>query len=249
MATTVVGDIHGNRAGLVEVLAQVGPELGAGDWLVFVGDYIDRGRDSKGCVDAILNSRATTSASVACLLGNHEDWLRKTKADHSNHAWLLGMDAWPTIESYSRDAAARLRRAAASAKGQLYDGTVALPYELFFETVPREHIAFFDELTLYQRTDECLAVHAGVRSGPATLTDISPRTVVWGWDDEGFPDAYAGSETVVYGHRNNAVLDQRGWPWPNVIGRTVGVDSSRHGVVTAYRLPDGKTFQSNRHTT
>lgn len=248
MATTVVGDIHGNRVGLAEVLSQVGPELGTGDWLVFVGDYIDRGPDSKGCIDAILNCRATTPASVACLLGNHEDWLRKTRANHSFHAWLLAMDAWPTIESYSREAAARLRSAAASVKAELYEGTVALPYELFFETMPPEHIAFFDELTLYQRTDDGLAVHAGVRSGLATLTEMSPRTLVWGWDDEGFPDTYAGDETVVYGHRNNAVIDQRGWPWPNVMGRTIGVDSSKHGVVTAYRLPDGKIFQSHRHT-
>lgn len=247
MATTVVGDIHGNRAGLVELLAQIGPELGPRDWLVFVGDYIDRGPDSKGCVDAILTFRARTHASVACLRGNHEEWLWQSRANHLHHAWLLCMDAWPTIESYSHEAAARLRDAATSAKRHLYDGAVALPYDVFFDAMPREHVAFFDELLLHHRTDDCLAVHAGVRTATANLTEVSARTLLWGWDDEGFPKTYAGDEIVVYGHRNNAVLDPQGWPWPNVMGRTVGVDSSRHGVVTACRLPDGRIFQSNRH--
>ena len=70
---------------------------------------------------------------------------------------------------------------------------------------------------------------------------------MWGWGDGGFPRNYVGRTPVMYGHRNNAVLDEQGWPQPNVIGRTVGIDSSRQRVLTAYRLPDGQVFQSARH--
>ena len=39
-------------------------ELGAADTVVFLGDYIDRGPDSKGCIDRILRFRAESRASV-----------------------------------------------------------------------------------------------------------------------------------------------------------------------------------------
>ena len=156
------------------------------------------------------------------------------------------MDAWPTIMSYSRDAADLWSEAARLVRRQLYDGTVDLPYEAFFDAMPVEHLAFFERLTLYHRNDDCLAVHAGVDTR-LPVDQQSRRTLVWGWDDGGFPERYSGSEMVVYGHRNNARVDEDGWPRPNVIGSTVGIDSSRYGVLTAYRLPDGTVFQSARH--
>jgi hypothetical protein len=50
----------------------------------------------------------------------------------------------------------------------------------------------------------------------------------------------------VYGHRNNAVVSADGWPSPAILGRTIGIDTISHGVLTAVRLPDGRVFQSAR---
>lgn len=60
-------------------------------------------------------------------------------------------------------------------------------------------------LTHYQ-TPDCICVHAGVHpSFPAINPQFHPRdSLVWGARE--FPDAYAGTEVVVYGHRNNAEL-------------------------------------------
>ena len=38
-----------------------------------------------------------------------------------------------------------------------------------------------------------------------------------------------------------------GWPAPMIVGRTIGVDTISHGVLTAVRLPDQRVFQSARH--
>jgi serine/threonine protein phosphatase 1 len=57
MATIAVGDIHGNFPALTDVLDQLGREVVEGDVVVFLEDYIDRGRDSKACVEAILSFR------------------------------------------------------------------------------------------------------------------------------------------------------------------------------------------------
>ena len=54
MATVVIGDIHGNRRALDDLLSKVQAELQAEDTVVFLGDYIDRGPDARGCVDRIL---------------------------------------------------------------------------------------------------------------------------------------------------------------------------------------------------
>ena len=53
MATIAVGDIHGNLPALKDVLAQLCRVVVEGDVVVFLGDYIDRGRDSRACVDAM----------------------------------------------------------------------------------------------------------------------------------------------------------------------------------------------------
>jgi predicted phosphodiesterase len=51
MATVVIGDVHGNLRALDDLLAQLGTRLAAKDTAVFLGDYIDRGPDSRGCID------------------------------------------------------------------------------------------------------------------------------------------------------------------------------------------------------
>jgi hypothetical protein len=60
------------------------------------------------------------------------------------------------------------------------------------------------------------------------------------------PEVSAG-DIVVYGHWGNTLVDADGWPRPRIRKRTIGIDSIKHGVLTAYRLPDGAVFQSRRH--
>src|SRR6516225_5543462 len=104
MATIAVGDIHGNVEALCDLLHQLGGETGPSDTIVFLGDYIDRGPDTKACLDALLSFQTKSETDVVCLIGNHEDWLLRTLRDHTCHSWLLGMDAFDTIRSYSEDA-------------------------------------------------------------------------------------------------------------------------------------------------
>jgi serine/threonine protein phosphatase 1 len=54
MATVAIGDVHGNLGALEDLLEKVLPILSAGDHLVFLGDYIDRGPDSWECVARII---------------------------------------------------------------------------------------------------------------------------------------------------------------------------------------------------
>jgi len=245
LATIAVGDIHGNLVALNDVLDQLRPEIQAGDTVVFLGDYIDRGPDSKGCVDAILRFRDEVDAEVVALMGNHEDWFLKTLRDHRRHSWLLGMDAFDTIRSYSADAERIMWDALKRAGAALYLEQVSLPYEAFFECMPPEHLEFFESLRLYHQTPDCVCTHGGLDPLTKDIQQQSHHDLIWGGD--AFPDGYEGSEVIVYGHHNNAVLDDDGWPGPAIVGRTIGVDTISHGVLTAVRLPDRCLFQSARY--
>ena len=105
MATIAIGDIHGHLPALDDVLDQLLGEAKSGDTVVFLGDYIDRGPDSKGCIDAVLNFRNKVDAEVVCLLGNHEDWFVRTLRDRSRHSWPLpnGYDGADLIVYGHRD--------------------------------------------------------------------------------------------------------------------------------------------------
>jgi serine/threonine protein phosphatase 1 len=245
MATIAVGDIHGNLPALRDLLGQLQPELTPSDTLVFLGDYVDRGPDSKRCVDALLAFERQVACTVVFLLGNHEEWLLETYDDFTSHSWLLGMDAFDTIRSYSANAEVVLRAAAESADKRIYEGRVPLPYDAFFDQVPAAHLRFFKQLRSHHRSPDCICAHAGVDPRVTPLESQPRRALVWGLHT--FPDQYQGPEIVVYGHHNNATLDADGWPSPAVVGSTIGIDTIAHGVLTAVRLPDRRVFQSARH--
>jgi serine/threonine protein phosphatase 1 len=247
MATIAIGDIHGNLPALHDVLGQIREELQPGDTLVFLGDYIDRGPDSKGCIDAILEFRHDTAAEVVSLKGNHEDWLLRTFHDHHRHSWLLGMEAFDTIRSYSVEAERILREAKARESATVYLERASLPYEAFFNAVPDNHLAFLRNLRLYHKSGDCVCTHGGLDPSVSELQKQSPRDLIWGGGT--FPEGYNGADVVVYGHHNNATLDDAGWPWPTIIGQTIGIDTISHGVLTAFRLPDRRLFQSARYAT
>ncbi len=244
MATVAIGDIHGQVKPLCDLLERVRPNIGAGDTVVFLGDYIDRGRDTKACIDAILEFTASVPAAVVCLRGNHEAWMLETRDDHTRHAWLLGMKALTTIRSYSAAAAEAIGAAAADARGRLYDDGHPLPYELFFDGMPAAHRAFFDTLRDVHETPECVCAHGGLDPALESLAGQG-RAFIWG--ARGFPEDYAGSRPVVYGHHNNARVDEDDWPHPRIIGATYGLDTIAHGVLTAIRLPGPYVLQSARY--
>ena len=245
MATFAIGDIHGNLAALDNVLNQMRGEVARGDTIVFLGDYIDRGPDTRACVDAILTFEREARADVVCLLGNHEDWFLRTLRDHRRHSWLLGMEAFDTIQSYSPDAARTLREAVTNAGLELYLEPCALPYEAFFDCVPPEHIRFFEGLRLYHQTADGLCTHGGLDPRITGVQHQPREALIWGADT--FPQGYEEDEPVVYGHWNNATVNADGWPAPTIVGRTIGIDTISHGVLTAVRLPDGHVFQSPRY--
>ena len=68
----IIGDLHGERDSLKEILEITSDE---GDSLfLFLGDYVDRGPDCMGLLEDIINFQINNGERVILLRGNHEDW-------------------------------------------------------------------------------------------------------------------------------------------------------------------------------
>lgn len=246
MTTFAIGDIHGNLAALESLLERLVPELDSTDTLVFLGDYIDRGPDVRGCIEAIVQLEEEAPFTVVPLLGNHEAWMLATMDDYGRHSWLLGAEAFETVASYSREAETLLRREVESAGSRLITDDVDLSYAAFFDAMPAKHRRFFTSLRLFHRGDGAVFVHAGIDPDGGAPEEQDARELTWGLCHE-FPDGYRGPSKVVYGHRDNSISDESGWPQPFIRDElTYGIDTISTGVLTAIRMPDGKVVQSER---
>jgi len=91
-----IGDIHGCAfalSSLIEGLRLTGDEV-----VVMLGDAIDRGSDSRGCIEQLLALRERTE--LVCILGNHEQMLLDTLDGNSPaQEWLIHGGA-ETLDSY-----------------------------------------------------------------------------------------------------------------------------------------------------
>ena len=129
-----VGDIHGCLDLLQQLMQQIVPC--ADDQVIFLGDYIDRGPDSRGVIDYLLNFRQRCPQTVF-LKGNHEAMLLDFLAGHERLRYLLN-GGETTLYGYRE-------------KGKL--------------VIPQPHLQFFRDLRLYFETENHIFVHAGLRPG------------------------------------------------------------------------------------
>jgi diadenosine tetraphosphatase ApaH/serine/threonine PP2A family protein phosphatase len=189
----------------------------------------------------IIGFRETASAAVVTLMGNHEDWLLRTHRDFTRHSWVLGMEAFETIRSYSPKAERSLRRELDRTGPSLITGRVRIPYGLFFEQVPASHIHFLENLKLFCRTPDAVCVSGGIDPKKGAVEEQDRETLLWGCED--FPAGYDGGDAIVYGHSNNHVINEAGWPEPTEMNHTIGIDTISFGVLTAVRLPDRRPCQ------
>lgn len=94
--TIAIGDIHGCDAALDALLEKLAPA--AGDTVVVLGDVVDRGPDTRGCIDRLLELQR--SCNLVTLLGNHEEmFLDALAGGEWSRAWL-GYGGQEMLDSY-----------------------------------------------------------------------------------------------------------------------------------------------------
>lgn len=220
-----VGDIHGRLdllqaiLDLIEVDAQ---QSGHAErrTLVFLGDYVDRGPDSRGVVEKLIGG-LPTGFEAHFLKGNHEAIL----LNFIENPWTL--DNWrlnggdATMRSYGVDTE-RLDRIAAPAE---------LWRQALKEVLPEAHLRFYESLQLSVAFGDYLFVHAGVKPG-VPLAAQAEADLIW---IRGPFLNHAGpfGKIVVHGHTPGEQ--------PVIRANRIGIDTGAvfSGRLTALRLQDG----------
>jgi serine/threonine protein phosphatase 1 len=171
MRTLAIGDIHGCSAALDALLAAVSPT--PDDQIVTLGDYVDRGPDTRGVLDRLLE--LDRSHRLAPLRGNHEIMMMDART-HGLGLWSqVGGDQ--TLASYTQD-------------GQ--------PARL--SDVPKEHWEFIEHRCLpWHETPTHIFVHAGLHPD-VPLREQDEYDLFWQRLHPEFLRPHASGKTVICGH-------------------------------------------------
>jgi len=170
MRLLAISDIHGCARTFRKLLDQIG--LNQDDHLVLAGDYVDRGPDTKGVIDQILELQEK-GYSITLLKGNHEDLMLEAidKADALPH-WIRN-GGRETLASFG----------------------IASPTDL-----PPPYLRFFRELKNYHQTEEAFFVHAGFNFQIADpLEDEIAMLWIRNWYDQ-LDRNWLGDRLIVHGH-------------------------------------------------
>src|SRR4051812_9915865 len=101
MRALAIGDVHGVSAALDALLTAVAPT--PADRLVFLGDYVDRGPDTRGVLDRLIRLR-TAFPNAVFLRGNHELMMTRARGDRSEARMWLSVGGTQALASYGKGA-------------------------------------------------------------------------------------------------------------------------------------------------
>ncbi|MDO7840913.1 metallophosphoesterase family protein [Sphingomonas immobilis] len=215
-----IGDVHGCLDQLADLLGQIEADSRAApigrEFVILLGDLIDRGPDSAGVIDYLLRARETLPNPVF-IAGNHEEMLLRIAGgeDEQLRDWLAyGGDA--CVASYGLDPKDLLAMPSKSAIRALR------------AAIPPAHLEFVGSFADSFKLGDYLFVHAGVRPGVA-LKDQTIADLHWIRDD--FLNSPARLPyRVVHGHSITRTPDERDY--------RIGVDTGAYasGTLTAVRI-------------
>lgn len=172
--TCVIGDIHGSHQPLLALLERVLPLVRT---VVFLGDYVDRGPQSREVVDTILALQRQKTHRIIALMGNH-DFLFSQYLRGGDRSVFLQVGGLQTLASYGLHPASSRQE--------------------IDTKIPAEHRAFFHSLPLWWQDEHAIYVHAGLQPG-RHLAQQTSQWCLWAREQFFYSD-YDFGKPVVFGH-------------------------------------------------
>ncbi len=219
-----IGDIHGRKDLLIRLLDKIDEDIATLPedmvvTLVFLGDYIDRGLQSRQVIDLILSERLAKYRTVY-LIGNHEEALLEFRNDaYFGPKWVRYGGA-ETLISYGL----KPPRGTSLPAQQAWHSV----WQKFRDTLPEDHLEFYRSLKHYFTVGDYLFVHAGLRPD-IPLEDQTIHDMLW------IRDEFLTAKTdfpylVVHGHTPTRK--------PHLDTRRLGLDTAAYtsGILTAARF-------------
>ncbi|HVK13901.1 MAG TPA: metallophosphoesterase family protein [Gemmataceae bacterium] len=147
--TLAIGDVHGCLMALDTLLGFVQPA--ADDTLIFLGDYVDRGPDSKGVLDRLIELHA--AGNVVCLRGNHEVMMLGALGGRDDYLFWLRVGGMEAMDSYRTEGS-----------------------DVTLDDIPHEHWVFLRQTIMdFHETETHVYVHANLHP------DLSPADQPTDW--------------------------------------------------------------------
>jgi serine/threonine protein phosphatase 1 len=209
-----VGDVHGQITQLLQVLEFIKARWQEGDEIVFLGDYTDRGENSRAVIDCLIDFKRKYPRTVF-LRGNH-DWMMITayntdvgyRHETFGNVWSLWVTngGHQTLQSYSEDYGRNWRA-----------------------LIPQSHMDFLNATRMQYESDRYCFVHAGLLPTGSDWKEDHPDSDPRLWIRNDF--IHSGQDwgkTVVFGH-----TPQRRPSVPLVMDNKIGVDT---GAVYGFNL-------------
>ena len=192
MRIYAIGDSHGCLDELKALDQMILDDLQArpvaNHKIIFLGDYVDRGPDSAGCLQ-YLSERRAADTNVVCLKGNHEDKMVEFLANPiklANSFLTYGGDT--LAASYGVDAPSL----------SVSDDVMQEFCEALQAAVPAHHLDFIDSLLSHIILGDYMFVHAGIRPN-VPLNQQTERDMMW-IRGEFIPHTGLHEKVVVHGH-------------------------------------------------
>lgn len=218
-----VGDIHGLLGKLDMMIARIRADLATrphpAPLVILLGDYCDRGPDTRGVYERLIALKAAQDPPIRFLLGNHDSYIPAYLRDPAwydrTYHWLNpAMGGDETLASYGVPGATDLDPEATR--------------DAFAAALPASHLAFIDEAELWIRVGDYVFAHAGIRPGVAMKHQTRDDLI---WIRQGFlnVDTNFGFK-VVHGHTIVPLVEHH----PNRIATDTG--AFRTGILSCVVL-------------
>lgn len=206
-----VGDVHGQAPALSRLLDRIREDAQDAAHkrrvLVLLGDYVDRGPDSRGVVELLLNN-PVPGFETRFLRGNHDAWLLAFLVESSLGFDWLNAGGQATLLSYG----ARVPR------GPRTLAWLASLRDEFERLLPVPHRDFLESLLPYHIEGDYAFVHAGVRPG-VPIDQQQEVDLLWIREDF-LSTSHDHGRIIVHGH---TVVDE-----PEVRPNRIGIDTGAY---------------------
>jgi len=190
-----IGDIHGCLNELTslhkKILTYDKFEV-KNDIIIYLGDYIDRGKNSKEVINQILKLKDNSIKTIN-LMGNHDEFMIDFIFNKKNNikSWLnFGADQ--TFRSYNIEIVEFI-------KDGFEEGVIDNLRKTMIKHMEESHINFFKNLELSYSSENYLFVHAGI-DPHKKLSEQSEKDYLWSRSEKFFSKDFKSEKIIVHGH-------------------------------------------------
>lgn len=207
-----IGDVHGYSGQLDRALKLIEDDGGPDAPIVFVGDLVDRGPDSRGVIERLIGGIAAGKPWTV-IKGNHDRMFERFVSEAvsgddmvlSGKGWLhhrLGgnttLASYLDLPGFAHPDGGGIDTLSRVGLDPVPDALLTELARAACDQVPDDHLAFISRLPLWHRTGDLLFVHAGIRPG-IPIDGQDEDDLLW-IRDEFLLDTRDHGPLVVHGH-------------------------------------------------